>query len=156
LGIVLMTRPGGESFQPAALVAGSAALFSALVVIIIKKLARTEETLAIMFHYTLWSSLLSLVPALIFWQTPDRKEFTMLVLVGILGVTGQTLATHGFSLGEATAVVPFDYLRLVYATLYGLFLFAEIPGIWSLLGSLLIIASNFYILFLKGDSRVIS
>jgi len=153
-GILLITRPGGESFQPVALVAASGTLLAAVVVIVIKKLARTEETIVIMFYYTLWTSVLSLIPALIVWQAPTLRELAMLVLIGILGVAGQSFVTHGFSIGEAAVVIPFDYLRLVYAAIYGIFLFAEIPDIWSITGALFIVGSNLYILFLKGGNRI--
>jgi drug/metabolite transporter (DMT)-like permease len=153
-GILLVAKPGTTSFQPTALVAAAGALLAVFVVVIIKKLSATERTMVIMFYYTLWTTLFSLFPALAVWNMPNARELTFLLAVGCLGVAGQGLITHGFGLGEATVTVPFDYLRLVYATLYGVLLFNEIPGVLSVVGALLIVASNIYILFLRREQRV--
>lgn len=148
-GILLIAQPGTSSFQPTALVAASGALLGAFVVVIIKKLAASERTRVIMFYYTMWTTLLSFLPALLVWKTPTIRELVLLLSIGCIGVAGQTLITHGFGLGEATVTVPFDYLRLVYATLFGVFLFNEFPDSLSIVGALLIVCSNLYILFLR-------
>ena len=153
LGILLIARPGTSSFQPTALVAASGALLGVFVIVIIKKLAATERTMVIMFYYTMWTTLLSLIPALFVWKTPTIRELTFLLAIGCIGVAGQGLITHGFGLGEATVTVPFDYLRLVYATVFGIFLFGEFPDVVSIIGALLIILSNLYILFLKKSKK---
>lgn len=149
-GILLITRPGMASFQPTALVAVVGAIFGSFVVVIIKKLSATERTMVIMFYFTLWTTLLSFFPALIVWKMPNLQDLLLLLAVGLVGVAGQGLITHGFGLGEATAVVPFDYLRLVYALLFGIFLFHEFPDLLSIAGALFIVCSNVYILFLRN------
>ena len=149
-GILVMTRPGSPGFQPAALVAAMGALFAGLVVIAIKRLAVTESTWSIMFYYTMWTSIFSFVPALLVWQTPTLKQLALLVVVGIIGFAGQATITRGFHLGEATVVVPFDYLRLVYAGILGLGFFGEAPGLWTATGSALVLAANIYLLFARS------
>jgi len=149
-GILLIAKPGTSSFQPTALVAATGALFAVFVVVIIKKLAATERTMVIMFYYTMWTTLFSFIPAIFVWKNPSMKEFALLLAIGCIGVAGQSLITHGFGMGEATVTVPFDYLRLVYATLFGIFVFHEFPGALNIIGSIFIILSNLYILFLKS------
>ncbi|MDF1555225.1 MAG: DMT family transporter, partial [Deferrisomatales bacterium] len=153
-GILLIARPGASSFQPTTLVAASGALLGAFVVVIIKKLAATERTMVIMFYYTMWTTIISFIPAVFFWKTPTTRELVVLVVIGCIGVAGQGLITHGFGAGDATVTVPFDYLRLVYATLFGIFLFSEFPDILSIAGALFIVCSNLYILFLKRQHKV--
>ncbi len=145
-GILIMTRPFGEGFEPVALVAAAGALLAGCVVVCIKKLSRTEPVITIMFYYTFWTTVLSAIPAALVWQTPTMHETFLLLAIGILGVLGQTAMTHGFKMGEASFVVPLDYLRLVYATLFGLALFGEIPTLISVIGALTIVASSLYIL----------
>ena len=146
IGILIMTRPFTEGFEPTALVAASGALFAAVAVVIIKKLAVSDPVMTIMIHYTFWTTVISAVPAAMVWQTPSLSEAGLLVAVGVLGVVGQTAMTHGFKLGEATFVVPFDYLRLIFATLYGIVLFGEIPTLVSITGAAIIVISSFYII----------
>ncbi len=145
-GILIMTRPFTEGFEPAALVAATGALFSTIAVVVIKKLTATEPVMTIMIHYTFWTTVIAAVPATMVWRTPSFTEAGLLVLVGILGVAGQAAMVQGFKLGEVTFVVPFDYLRLVFAVLYGIALFGEVPAPVSIIGGAVIVASSFYIL----------
>jgi drug/metabolite transporter (DMT)-like permease len=146
MGILIMTRPFTEGFDPVALVAATGALFAALVVVVIKILAPSEPVMTIMIHFTLWTTLIAAIPAAMVWRMPSLTEAGLLVAVGIFGVAGQTAMTQGFKLGEATFVVPFDYLRLIFATLFGIALFAEVPTLVNIIGAAVIIVSSFYIL----------
>ncbi len=145
-GILLMTRPFGEGFEPNAIVGAVGALFGAVVVVSIKQLARTESTRVIMFYYAFWGATLSLIPALFVWQWPSLRDLGLLVIVGGVGILGQTLVTLGVRQADTTVVLPFDYLRIVYAFVIGLTLFDEVPGVWSLVGAAVIVASTLYIL----------
>lgn len=153
-GILMMTRPfGAAGFEPAVLVGALGAFFGALVVVAIKQLSRTETTKVIMFYYAFWGAIFSFIPALLVWQTPSWHELWLLVLVGFLGIAGQSLITHGVTLAETTVVLPFDYLRIVYAALFGWLLFSEVPGLWSIVGALIIVVSTLYILMLEAKKK---
>tara|TARA_Y100001936_G_scaffold252055_1_gene310281 strand:+ start:1304 stop:2161 length:858 start_codon:yes stop_codon:yes gene_type:complete len=145
-GILLITKPFGEGFDPWFLVALSGTIFGTGVVLTIKILSRTEETVTIMFYFALFTTLLALIPAIFVWQTPSWTEFLLLILTGTLGIIGQGLFTHGIGLGDTTFVMPFDYMRIVYAFLIGILWFAETPGWWSYCGSAIIIVSSLYLL----------
>lgn len=146
VGILIMLRPFGGGFDPDAIVAVAGALFGGLVVITIKKLSSTEPTRRIVFYYALYTTLFSAIPAAYVWITPTWAEFSILLLIGALGITGQSSITHGFTLAEATVTVPFDYMRIVYSAIFGIVLFAEIPTWWSVAGATLIVGSNLYLL----------
>lgn len=146
VGIMLITRPFGDGFQPWALVALTGTIFASSVVFVIKELTRTEETMVIMFYFALFTTLFSAIPAAIVWQTPTSWEFVLLFTAGLIGITGQSLFTQGLRLGETTFVMPFDYMRIVYSFVIGIIWFSEIPGLWSYLGSALIVVSSFYLI----------
>lgn len=145
LGVLVMVKPGTPDFEPVALVAVMGAMFAGSVIIAIKKLSATESVRSIVFWFSGGGTLIALVPAVIMWQTPSAEAWFMLVAVGLFGVTGQMAATRGFSLGEASAVAAFDYLRLIYAGIFGIVLFAEIPDLWAVSGATIIIGSTIYI-----------
>lgn len=145
-GILVMLRPFGGGFDPDGIVAVAGALFGGLVVICIKKLAATEPTRRIIFYYAFYTTLFSAIPAAIFWVTPTWTEAGMLLLIGFLGICGQSCLTHGFTLGEATVTVPFDYMRIVYSGVFGILLFQEYPTWWSVAGAALIVGSNLYLM----------
>ena len=145
-GIIIMLRPFDAGFDPNGIVAVIGAIFGGMVVICIKKLSSTEPTRRIIFYYAFYTTLFSAIPAVIFWTTPTLNEIWILILIGFLGILGQSCITHGFTLGEATITVPFDYMRIVYSAIFGVLLFAEVPSWWSIGGAILIIASNLYLL----------
>ncbi len=147
IGILVMLRPGAAvAFEPAALVAVLGAIMAGGTAIIIKLLSRTEPTVVIVFWFTTGGTVLALIPAILVWQTPTAAQWGLLVLMGLLGLAGQAAMTRAFALGEASAVVSFDYLRLIYAGLIGIVLFAEVPDIWSITGAAIIIISTLYII----------
>jgi drug/metabolite transporter (DMT)-like permease len=144
-GIALYARPFTEGFDPGAFIGAAGALFGALIVICIKRLATTEPTRTIMFYYAISNAVFSLIPTVWFWVTPTGPELAMLVLIGFLGIAGQGLITHGWTLGDVTALVPLDYSRIVYSALLGYLVFGELPGLWSVAGMAIIVASSLYL-----------
>ena len=147
----MITRPFGAGFEPWALVALAGTVFATLVVVTVKQLTRTEQTVVIMFDFALTTTLLALVPAILTWQTPSAAQLGLLFLTGFLGIVGQSLFTHGIGLGETSFVLPFDYLRIVYAFVIGVIWFAELPDFWGVAGAAIIVASSLYLL--KGEGR---
>jgi drug/metabolite transporter (DMT)-like permease len=150
LGIVVYSRPFTGGFDPGVFVGAAGAFTGALVVVAIKRLATTEPTPVIMFYYAFWTAVLSLLPTLWWWVTPTLPELSLLVLVGFLGIFGQWMITHGWTLGDTTALAPLDYLRIVYSAALGWLVFGELPGLWSYLGMTLIVASSLYLVLNEG------
>jgi drug/metabolite transporter (DMT)-like permease len=144
-GIALYAKPFTEGFDPGAFVGAAGALFGALIVICIKRLSTTEPTRTIMFYYAISNAVFSLIPTIWFWVTPTGPELAMLVMIGFLGIAGQGLITHGWTLGDVTALVPLDYSRIVYSALLGYLVFGELPGLWSVAGMAIIVASSLYL-----------
>lgn len=144
-GIVLITRPFGDGFEPVAMVAAAGALTATLVALCVKLLSRTETTPTIMFYFSIWTTVLSFVPAMFVWVSPTGTELALMVLAGLIGITGQSCFTHGLATGETTFVMPFDYMRIVFSLIIGVLLFAEIPDAWSLGGIVVIVGASLYL-----------
>jgi drug/metabolite transporter (DMT)-like permease len=153
IGILFYARPFTEGFEPGAFVGATGALFGGLVVICIKRLQTTESTRVIMFYYAFWNAVFALLPTLWLWVTPTLPELALLTVVGFLGISGQTLITHGLSQGDATVLVPLDYSRIVYSAALGYLLFGELPGPWSFAGMALIVASSLYLVLTEKRAR---
>ena len=144
-GILLYARPFTAGFDPGVFIGALGALVGGLVVICIKRLQTTEPTRVIMFYYTFWNTILIAIPAAIWWVTPTAYELAILALVGLFGIAGQSMITHGLSQGDATVLVPLDYSRIVYAAIVGYLLFSEVPGPWSFAGMAVIVAASLYL-----------
>lgn len=144
-GVIIMIRPGAATIDPVALIAVGAALTLAIANVIIRIMSKTEPPNRILFYYHLGGILIFMGPAIWIWQTPVGIEWVLLFLIGILTTLGMICYVRAFSAGEANAVGPIEYVRLIYAGLFGYFLFSEIPDLWTVLGGTIIVACSLYI-----------
>lgn len=145
LGVVICVQPGADTFNPWTLVALAFALFGAGVTTMVKRLTSTESPLTIVFYTYVQMGLMAVVPAYLTWTTPSFNELAIVALMGICSVAGQSCMVYGLRAGDATAVTPFEYSRLLFAAVFGYFLFAEVPANQTWLGGAVIIASTVYI-----------
>lgn len=143
-GVVVMLRPGGE-LELATLVALLGAFLAAVTTVMIKKLAETERPELLIFYFGVISTLATVGPAVAVWKQPSLAELAVMLLTGACGAGGQYCMIRGYRIGEATAVIPFDYSRLLFAGVIGVILFAEYPDAWTLTGAAVIVASTLYI-----------
>jgi len=144
-GVLIMVRPGHHGIDPIALIAVVSALTFAVANILIRMLSRTEPPNRILFYYHVGGTLVFAGPAMFVWVTPVGVEWLMLLMIGVLTTIGMIGFVRAFSVGEANAVGPLEYVRLIYAVLLGFYIFGEVPSAWTLAGALLIVASTLYI-----------
>ncbi len=145
LGVLIVARPSfeGVGFPLAVLVFSTLCHSSAHV--FLKKSTAIDQPMTIVVYYLIISTIVGAVPTVFVWVTPTWAQFGWLALTGVLYVAGQGFITLGFRAGEATAIAPFDYVRLLYAIGFDIFLFATFPDAWTLVGSTVIIGSTLYI-----------
>ncbi len=143
-GVLVMVRPGPEA-NPAAIAAVLNALFVAMSVVLIKRMTVTEKPLTILFWGTLIPTFVTLPPAIIVWQAPTNTELMLMAAIGAGLSVGHTCLIHGLRVGEATAVMPFDYTRLIFAGIAGYIFFVEVPDPYTIAGAILIIFATLYI-----------
>src|SRR4051794_4218173 len=163
IGVLIMLRPGvdvplSESFALSgrglgALLAVAAAMVSAVVTLIVKNLSRTEPSDAIVTYMVLLLTPMSLVPALPFWQWPPLAVWPTIVAMGACGSFGHMCYIRAFAMSDASAVMPYDYTRLMFAAVIGYFAFSETPDLWTWAGALIIAASAIYIAHREALAR---
>lgn len=150
VGVLLVVQPGGSggfdaSHLTGALVALGGALVTALITIAVRDLGRTENTMAIVF----WFSLLSLIPlgiALPFvWVPHSAGDWGLLALLGFLGAVVQMCLTGALRLAPVSVVIPMDYSSLLWSIACGWWFFGTLPAPSTWLGAPLIIASGLFI-----------
>jgi drug/metabolite transporter (DMT)-like permease len=145
LGVLVMFRPGHGVLEIAAFAALFGALCVATVRLLIKRLAATEGSLTMLVYLGLISTTVTAVPAAFVWQNPTLVEIALLVLLGCVSSATQIFMIRGYSIGEASALAPFEYARLPFAAFYGFLLFAEIPDLYTMAGALMIVGATLYI-----------
>jgi len=145
LGVMVMMRPGTDAFDPNGLFALGDALSIAILITVLKRLPAYERPLAMLFYFGLVSSPIALLLALSDWTWPSGGTWLLLAAIGTTGALSQYWWIMGFRAGEASAIAPFDYSRLLFTCLFGLAFFGEVPDAWTLAGAGLIVASTIYI-----------
>jgi drug/metabolite transporter (DMT)-like permease len=148
LGVLIMIRPGAGGHLavnlPALAMLASSFLF-AMTVTGMKLLTRDHSTMVLL----VWSAVLGLVfsipGALLTWRWPEPRDFFLLCLMGVIATANQACYIKGMQLGDAAAMAPIDYTRLVFSVGAGFLLFHEVPGVWTLVGAGVVVASTLFI-----------
>jgi drug/metabolite transporter (DMT)-like permease len=154
LGILLILRPGAGVFRPAALAALAAAVLAALAQVGVRRLTRTEPIARIVFYFALISTLVSALPVLTVWTTPERHVWPVLMALGVLATLAQLLLTQAYARAPAAQVGPFIYSSVVFAGLMDWWLWGRLPDAAFALGAVLVCAAGILALRSMGASPV--
>ena len=147
-GVMIMLRPGaGGEFAigwPALAMLASSFLF-ALTITGMKVMTRDHSPTVLL----VWAATLGLVMAIpgafLTWRWPEPVDLLLLALMGVLGTLTQGCYIKGMSIGDAAAMAPIDYIRLVFTVIVGLTLFNEVPNIWTVAGAGVVVVSTLFI-----------
>ncbi|MBH0237984.1 DMT family transporter [Methylobrevis albus] len=144
VGVLIMLKPSGGGFNGYALLAVLSALLVCGVTITIRMMARTENTATIMLYQSIVLCTAYIGPALYWWVWPTPRQWVLLVITGVVGTAAQYIFTLACRIGEASALAPMEYTRLIFAIAIGYFLFAEVPDLATMVGAGIVIAATIY------------
>jgi drug/metabolite transporter (DMT)-like permease len=144
-GAVIILRPGVEVVSPLAFVMLGGAFFIAIGAALIKALTRTEEPDTIVFYLNALTTPASFIAALFVWVWPSPVTLAWLIVVGVCAVLGHLAYTRSFAVADASAVVPYDYSRLIFTAILAFFIFGQVPDIFVWTGSGVIALATLYI-----------
>ncbi len=145
IGAMIILRPGMASLDPGHWLALCFAACMACTMLVVKSLSSTEDPIKVVFFVGIFITPISLVLALPIWQWPEAHLWGWLVALGPAAVIGHVTFVKALSCADASAILPFDFLRLPFATLLGFLMFGEYPDLWTWVGGAVIFASTFYI-----------
>ena len=141
VGVLVILRPGIASFNPAAILVLLAAFGYAITMITTKKLTMTETTFGIVFWMAVIQLPLSLIgsdPAVFFHL--ETRHILPAIGVGTAGLTSHYCLSNAFRSGDATLVVPLDFMRIPLIAVVGWAFYGERLDLFVLLGALIIVA----------------
>ena len=144
-GVLLVIRPGIGIVHWAVILPLLAALFYATLQIITRVLGQQDNGLTTLFYTCVCGLVFSSVMAALFWQTPTPVQWLLLMWLGFVGAVGHFFMIKAFERAPASLLASFDYTTLVWATLYGFFLFGDLPDGWTILGAAIIVSSGLYL-----------
>ena len=141
IGALLILRPGLRVIDIGALAQLGAAPLFACSYLMAKSATRREASSMIVILLSVFCTLTLALPALMVWRTPTLEELLLLGLTALLATSGHYCMTRALEAAEVSAVQPFTFLQLVWATILGLILFDEHPDVWIWIGGAVIVAS---------------
>jgi drug/metabolite transporter (DMT)-like permease len=150
-GMLVIVRPGGGLFQPAALLPIGVTVFYALYQIITRVISHRTDPINTVFYTAIVGGVCMSLILPFFWQPPTGEQWLLLVVVGLLGGLGHWAIIMAYQRAEAPLVAPFAYTELIWASLMGIALFRDFPDVWTIVGAGVIAASGIYILKRTGD-----
>jgi len=154
IGVMIVLRPGSTEFTLGHIAALTAAMFGGLGSLIVRKIGKDERNIVLLL-YPMFASLLLMGALMPPSYVPLKLlDLGALALMAILASTAQLCIILAYKSGEAAVVAPMHYSQMIWAIIYGFFIFQEWPDAMTLIGSLVIIASGSYVLFRESSKKV--
>jgi drug/metabolite transporter (DMT)-like permease len=151
-GVAVMMRPGAATFEPMALIALAAAVFTGAEIVTIRLLAARDPRLTVLAINNALGALIACSIAAFVFVSPSWQQLIAMAGIGVVMVSGQALILQAFRIAEASVVAPFYFSTVVWSVLIGVVVFDEPPGWHLYLGASLIIGAGAYVAW-RGSKR---
>ncbi len=153
IGAIIVIDPVYSSINNGHILTLLSASVWSISLIIIKILGRTESSVTITSYMVIIMIPLSGFAAYFYWETPTIHDLIFLAIIGISGTAAQMLLAQALRQGDTSIIMPFDFLKLIWAVGIGYLFFFEVPSLNTWLGSIIIFLSTIYI---ANRERVLS
>jgi len=153
IGVMIMLQPGTENFSVYGLFSLAGAAGAAAVMILLRLLSRSDSTSTILTYGALGVGVVMILPGIYFWQEPTTPEWLLLVAVGVVSYFAQKCNIFAYKHGEASLLASLDYVRLLWATLFGYLIFDQFPdgSIW--LGATIVVAAAIFMIYRETQRK---
>jgi drug/metabolite transporter (DMT)-like permease len=142
LGVLIVLRPGTEAFTPVALLVLLGASTYAGVSLVIKSVAGFESPTTCVLYVSGFLTLMSLPVAAPVWIWPSGQALLLTAATGLLGSIGWFAYARAFQLADASALAPYDFMRLPFVAVPAYLLFDELPDLWTWVGAAVIFGAS--------------
>jgi drug/metabolite transporter (DMT)-like permease len=143
-GVLVILRPGVDAFEWIALAPLGAALFIAISNLTAKVLSANHGANTLVAWVAIWSAVLTVVPALFVWRWPDLAGWGWLLALGLVTTGAHQCLVRALTVADASAVMPYDYTRLLFTALIGWYAFGEVPAAAMWIGAAIIVAATIF------------
>ncbi len=146
VGVLIILQPGVTVFAPAAVVPLVAALMFALYSLLTRYAARRDSAATSFFWTGVTGSVLMTAIGVWYWEPMIGPDWAWMAILCVVGASGHFLLIKCYEMAEASAVQPFAYLQLVFASIIGLTVFGETLEPHVALGAAIVIAAGLFTL----------
>ncbi len=146
-GVLVIARPGAGAIAWAALFPLATALLFALYQVLTRLVSRGDDP-SVTLAWTVAVGLVLTTPLLPpYWQpVGGGADWLLLALSGVLFGAGQYLLIRAFAMAPAAVLAPFTYAQIVAAVVFGVAVFGEVPDLWTMVGTALLVLAGVYVL----------
>lgn len=141
-GVLIIIRPGFQTFQPAMLLAFFASFLLALYFLLTRKVALVDNYRTSLFYTSIVGAVVLSAVVHLWWKTPEPWQWLLLISMGALGATGHLLLIKAYTLLPASELSPWLNSQVVAATLFSVFLFHDLLGWNFFVGTGLIVGAG--------------
>lgn len=120
---------------------------AAMAMTLVRRLTRTERVSAIVFYFSVFSSLIGLATFPLGWIAPTGREALLFVGIGLVGGIAQIFLTQAYRMATASLVAPFDYTTMLWSVLLGYWMFGDVPSAYVLAGAAVVIAAGVFVIW---------
>ena len=145
IGALIVVRPGLGVFSLAALLPLGCAVCYAGASLLTRKLGQQEGPWTSLLHAALFGTVVTGLAMPFVWQPVSGADLVLFAALGVLGTGAQLCVIRSFSMAEASAVAPFAYIGIVFATVWGIVFYDEYPDQYTVIGALVIVAAGLYV-----------
>lgn len=161
IGVLIIIRPGLSGFESASLLVVASVVFAAARDVITRKLPENLPSLLVSGATSLTLALLGFLICLYqgIWLPVSGKQFATLATAAFFLFFGYQFIVLAMRTGEVAYVVPYRYTSLLWAVVFGYFVFNEVPDFYTLIGSAIVVATGLFTLYreiITGRRAVLS
>ena len=147
LGTLIVIRPGMGVVHPAVALVLAAAVLFAVRQVLSRMLSGTDRTVTTVAYTALVGSLLMTLPLPFVWRWPTSGlEIALLVGIAVMAALAEVLVIKALEVAQAVVVAPLHYTIMIWSTIYGYLVFAQLPDLWTWVGAAIIVATGLYTL----------
>jgi drug/metabolite transporter (DMT)-like permease len=151
VGVLVALRPSAATLTLPALIALAGSVFFALLMITTRRLRETSDT-TLVLGQILGALLFGLVAAPFAWVPPTPRDFALLSLLGVVAMVAHVCVNRSLKLAPASVVSPYQYTLLVWAVLFGYFVFGDVIHPATLMGAVIICGAGLALLLFERDA----
>jgi drug/metabolite transporter (DMT)-like permease len=152
-GVLIAMRPSAASFTWPALIALTGCLFFSFLMIVTRTVRGTSD-LVLLSTQMIGTLVLGAFLAPIGWVTPSARDFSLLALLGLVAMFAHLCVNRSLKLAPASLVVPYQYTFILWAMVFGYFVFGDVPGPMLIAGAVIIVAAGIFI-FHREHARAV-
>ena len=145
-GILVIVRPGVGTVAWAAVFPFATAVLFALYQVMTRLVSRGDDPMATLAWTILVGLVLTTLALPFGWRASEGTDWILLALSGVLFALGHFLLIEAFSRAAAGVLAPFTYVQIVAAIVFGIMVFGDVPDLWTLLGTALVVLAGVYVL----------